>query len=36
MKEADQGKTIEDEFFAHGGPPLGARDGGRLPRRTCR
>lgn len=36
MKEADQRETIEDEFFAHGGPPLDARDGDRPSRRTCR
>ncbi len=35
MEEAYQRKTIEDEFFAHAGPPPDARDGGRPSGRTC-
>jgi hypothetical protein len=34
MKEADQREAIEDEVFAHGGPPLDARDGDRPSGRT--
>lgn len=36
VKEADQREAIENEFFAHDGPPLGAREGGRPSRKTCR
>lgn len=36
LKQADQGKAIEDELFAHGVPPLGVHGGGRPLGRTCR